>query len=378
MRSSFDHPPSRSGGDSLKWNAHPAGVLPLWVADMDFASPPAVLDALTRRAEHGVFGYATPPRSLAQTVCAHLLQNYDWRVEPDWLVWLPSVVPGLNLACRALTQPGEAVMTITPVYPPFLQGPPHQGRELIAVHAAHDGERWRLPIEAMEAAVTPQTRLFLLCHPHNPLGRAWSDEELVAVVEFCRRHNLALCSDEIHCDLLLDPLVHRPAATLPGAEERAVTLMSPSKTFNLPGLGFAFAVVADPELRRRFTEQAKGLLPFVNCFAIAGAEAAYRDGAPWLAELLGYLRENRDLVEQTVAERLPGVTMTHVEATYLAWLDVRALELPDAAQACLDAGVALSDGASFGDPGYLRLNFACPQATLREALDRLRRALGGS
>jgi cystathionine beta-lyase len=227
----------------------------------------------------------------------------------------------------------------------------------------------------MEAALTPDTRVLILCHPHNPLGRVWRRDEVAAIVDFCHRHDLVLCSDEIHCDLVLDDLEHVPAATLSvEAAARTVTLMSPSKTFNLPGLNFGVAIVPDPGLRKRFCAAAEGLLPDPGCFALAAAEAAYREGGPWLDELLEYLRGNRDLIERFVAEKLPGMTTTHVEATYLAWLDARGLGFADPARAFRQAGVALSDGIEFGAPGFLRLNFACPRSTLEEALERMRRA----
>jgi cystathionine beta-lyase len=373
----FDSAVERRGTASFKWELFPPDVLPLWVADMDFASPPAVVRALEQRAAHGVYGYSIVEHSFVDAVRAHLEHEHGWPIEPEWLLWLPSVVPGLNLACRAFAGEGDEVMTVTPVYPPFLEAPPAQGRVLVEVPARLDGGRWVLPLEEMEAAVTPRTRLFLFCHPHNPLGRAWSAEELTEVVAFCRRHELVLCSDEIHCDLLLDDVAHVPASTL-GDDARAltVTLMSPSKTFNLPGLNFAFAVVPDEELRRRFTEAAAGILPFPGCFALAAAEAAYREGGPWLVELLDYLRGNRDALERFVRASLPRVAMTHVEATYLAWLDVREVGLEQPAAACRRAGVALSDGTDFGAPGYLRLNFACPRSTLDEALARLAPVLG--
>ncbi len=264
-------------------------------------------------------------------------------------------------------------MTITPVYPPFLSAPANRERRLITVPAELADGRWELPLPGMEAAVTPDTRVLLFCHPHNPLGRVWRRDEVEAVLDFCRRHDLVLVSDEIHCDLILDDLAHVPAATLagPGDAGRIVTLSSPSKTFNLPGLNYAFAIVPDEELRRRFVRPGKGLLPFPGCFAVAAAEAAYREGGEWHAALLDYLRGNRDALEAFVAVELPRVTMTHVEATYLAWLDVRELGIEDPAAACRSAGVALSAGAAFGDPAYLRLNFGCPRATLQEALRRL-------
>jgi len=390
----FDRVIERRHTGSFKWDSFPEDVVPLWVADMDFASPPAVIAALEHRAAHGVYGYARVPDSLIVAFQEYAARHYGWRVESDWLVWLPSVVPGLNLACRAFAEPGEAVLTITPVYPPFLEAPPAQGRRLQTVaaraeeirpsgpqpartHGGHSLLRWNLPLAEMEAAVTPDTRVLLFCHPHNPLGRVWSRAEVAAVVDFCARHGLTLVSDEIHCDLLLDPLEHVPAVLAhPGAGERTVTLMSPSKTFNLPGLNFAFAIIPNEELRHRFVAAGEGLLPMPGCFALAAAEAAYREGQEWLDELLAYLRGNRVLVERFVADSLPAVSMTHVEATYLAWLDVRACGREDPARACLEAGVALSDGAEFGAPGFLRLNFACPRAQLEEGLRRLQRALG--
>ena len=372
----FDRHIERRGTASFKWDLYPGDPLPLWVADMDFASPPGVIEALEARARHGVFGYSLVPESLVQAIIAHLEVRYGWRIEPEWLVWLPSVVPGLNLACSAFAAPGEAVLTITPVYPPFLEAPGGRGRRLVTVPAELRHGRWELPLEALEAAVTPDTRVLLFCHPHNPLGRVWSRDEVATVVELCRRHDLVLVSDEIHCDLILDDRAHVPAAlAAPDDGDRIVTLMSPSKTFNLPGLNFAFAIVSDEALRGRFQQPGEGLLPFPGCFAIAAAEAAYREGGEWLAELLAYLRGNRDLVEAFVASQLPRLTMTHVEATYLSWLDVRALGLDDPAAACRAAGVALSAGAAFGDPAYLRLNFACRRALLEEALERLRGVL---
>jgi cystathionine beta-lyase len=368
----FDAPIERRGTASFKWDLYGDGVLPLWVADMDFASPPAVVEALEARVAHGVFGYALTTCPLVEAISAHFERRYGWRVEEEWIVWLPSVVPGLNLACDAFAAPGEAVMTVTPVYPPFLGAPANRDRRLLTVPAELVDGRWELPLARMEATVTPDTRVLLFCHPHNPLGRVWRRDEVEAVLDFCRRHDLVLISDEIHCDLILDDLEHVPAAlACPDDGDRIVTLSSPSKTFNLPGLNFAFAVVTDKALRQRFRQPGEGLLPFPGCFAVTAAEAAYRDGRGWHAELLDYLRGNRDALEAFVAAELPRVRMTHVEATYLAWLDVRALGLDDPAAACRAAGVALSAGAAFGDPAFLRLNFGCRRETLDEALRRL-------
>ena len=380
----FDAVVERRGTASYKWDRYGPDVLPFWVADMDLPSPPAVVAALQARAAHGVYGYTHVTDALVAALLAHLRDGYGWTVAPEALVFLPGVVPALNLACRAYAARGETVLTVVPAYPPFLEAPGLQGRELATVAARRVGDRWELPLAELEAAVTPATRVLLFCHPHNPLGRIWNAAEVAAVVDLCRRRGLVLVSDEIHCDLLLEPATHVPSAVAaPAGDELTVTLMAPSKTFNLPGLNFAFAVIPDEGLRRRFVEAGAGVLPFPGCFAIAAAEAAYRDGVAWLAELRAYLRGNADLVASFVAAELPGVTTTRVEATYLAWLDARGwLAAHDAggaeaAKACLRAGVALSDGAAFGAaPGFLRLNFGCPRATLEEGLRRLKRALG--
>ena len=357
-------------------------MLPFWVADMDLSAPPAVVAALEARAAHGVYGYSLVPDSMIAAIQEHLRVRYGWEVAPDWFVWLPGVVPALNLACRAFAAAGERVLTVVPAYPPFLEAPGLQGRRLATAPARLAHGRWELPLDALEAAVTPRTRALLFCHPHNPLGRVWSAAEVAAVVELCRRHELVLVSDEIHCDLLLEPVRHVPSVlAAAGASELTVTLMAPSKTFNLPGLNFAFAVIPDAGLRQRFVTAGAGLLPFPGCFAIAAAEAAYREGGDWLTGLLAYLRGNADSIESFVAGELPGVTTTHVEATYLAWLDARGWRAAhggaDPAKACLQAGVALSAGGAFGaDPGFLRLNFGCPRSQLDEGLRRLKVALG--
>jgi len=404
----FDTPIDRTGTASFKWELYGPDALPLWIADMDFASPPAVVAALERRARHGVFGYSLVTDSMYEALIDYLERHYGWRVERDWFVWLPSVVPGVSLACRAFAGPGEAVMLVTPAYPPFLEELPPQGFRLVKVPSTRTrtvggekttggvisaagpptgaGDRsgppgeaspsWSLPLDKMEAALTPDTRMFLLCQPHNPLGRVWRRDELAAIGDFCRRHDLVLCSDEIHCGLVLDDIPHVPAATVSDdAAARTVTLMSPSKTFNLPGLNFAFAVIPDEDLRRRYVATAEGLLPFPGCFALTAAEAAYREGGEWHTELLQYLRGNRDLVERFVADELAPLTTTHVEATYLAWIDARGLGVAEPARFFREAGVALSDGADFGAPGWLRLNFACPRSTLEEALRRMKRAV---
>jgi len=369
----FEQGVDRRGSDSIKWNKY-AGrdIIPLWVADMDFAAPQPVLDALHRRLEHGVLGYAAPTPSLVEATLAYLDTNYGWKVEPEWLVWLSGVVTGLNLACRVVD---GGVITATPVYPPFLSAPKLSGRELTSVPLKLTDEGWCMDLDAMQAALKADTRLWLLCHPHNPVGRAWSDEELRAFAGFCRRHDLIVCSDEIHCDLILDAeRRHLPLACVDDEiARRSITLMAPSKTFNIPGLACAFAVIPDAGLRRRFTGAARGIVPDVNVLGFVAAEAAFREGADWHRGLIDTLRRNRDRVEAAVAA-MPGLTMTHVEATYLAWIDARGLGVDDPVAFFEAAGVGLSNGADFGLPGWVRLNFGCPGATLEAALQRMEQA----
>ncbi len=377
MNFDFDQIIERRNTGSEKWIKYEGtDILPLPVADMDFASPPAVVEALAERVRHGIFGYSQPTPSLVETICTMCETRYGWKIDPEWIVWLPGLVSALNVTCRAVGEPGDAVITSTPVYPPFLSAPRNMGRQVLSVPMACREGRWEIDWERMEETVTPKTRLLLLCHPHNPVGRVFGREELVRLGEFCLRHEIVLCSDEIHCDLILDDLPHLPAASLrEDFAANTITLMAPSKTFNVPGLGCAFALIPDPTLRARFKRAALGIVPQVNAFGFIGCEAAYRHGEPWRKELISYLRGNRDRVWDFVQNDLPGVTTTHVEATYLAWFDVSALQLADPVAYFEEGGVALSDGRFFGAEGYVRLNFGCPRATLDEALKRVRRAV---
>ncbi len=381
MRFDFDTPIERRHTSSLKWDLYRGrDILPLWVADMDFRCPPAVIEALEARVGHGIFGYTHAPDELVGVIREMLLDQYAWDVHPEWLVWLPGVVSGLNLSCRCAGEAGDGVLTCTPVYPPFLSAPKHAGQNLKAIALAEGERGYVIDRAALKSARTSRTRLFMLCNPHNPGGRCFSREELAGLAEFCLHHDLTICSDEIHAGLVLDDVcTHIPIATLgPEVERRTITLLSPSKSFNIPGLGFAFAVIADPGLRRRFQRAMAGLVPHVNALGYVAALAAYRDGAPWLAGLREYLRGNREVVAGRVAA-MPGLKMHPVEATYLAWIDARSLELDDPVGFFEQAGVGLSDGAHFGAPGFVRLNFGCPRGVLQEALGRMEaglRALG--
>lgn len=385
----FDTVPVRLGTDSQKWQKY-AGkdILPMWVADMDFRASPAILDALHARVDQGIFGYARPVKSTVDAVVNALASRYGWTIDPAWIVWLPGLVCGLNVTAQAFAEAGEEALTLTPVYPPFMSAPKNSRRYSVQVpfvlkpgsDARGTDGCWEIDWGALERAVTPRTRLFILCNPHNPLARVWRREELVRLGEFCARHQLVLCSDEIHCDLILDPaLPHVPAASLSSElAARTVTLMAPSKTYNVPGLGTSFAIIADPALRQRFTKAGAGIVAEVTALGFTACEAAYRDSEPWRQALLAYLRGNRDFLLDFIARELPGVRVeAPIEATYLAWLNVSGLKLADPIAHFEAHGVGLSEGTFFGTkPGqHVRLNFGCPRATLAEALRRIKAAL---
>jgi len=373
----FDKRIDRQSTQALKWDIYKGqDVLPMWVADMDFQSPQPVLDALRERTEHGVFGYTLPPQELVELVVQPMADLCQWKIQPEWLVWLPGLVCGLNVTARAIGKPGDEIMTNVPVYPPFLSAPKNQDKVLKTFPVLKNKERWEFDFDAFEQAISANTKMFILCNPHNPLGRIFSHAELSRMAELCEKHNIIICSDEIHCDLLLDEdKKHIPTATLsPEIADRTITLMAPSKTFNIPGLGLSFAIIPNAKIRASFTRAQMGIVPHPNVFSYTGAVAAYQHGQPWLDELLRYLAENRDLVEHKIND-LPGLSTTHVEATYLAWIDTRELGQRDAYQFFKDHGVGLSNGKDFGGDGFVRLNFGCPRSILDEALQRMEKAV---
>jgi cystathionine beta-lyase len=383
MSFDFDHPPERRGTDSQKWQKY-AGrdVLPMWVADMDFTAPPAVIEALQRRVAHGVYGYARPVPSQVAAVVENLSTLHGWTIDPEWIVWLPGLVVGLNVTAAAAAGPGEEILCLTPVYPPFMSAPRNAGRVPVTVPLAYAAatRSWEIDWDALERAVTPRTRAFFLCNPHNPVARVFRRAELERIAEFCVRHRLILCSDEIHCDLILDPsLRHIPTGTLGGPiAQQTITLLAPSKTYNIPGLGTALAIIPNPELRRRFVHATQGIVAEVNVFGFTACEAAFRHGEPWRQALLERLRRNRDLVVRAVAADLPGTRIeAPIEATYLAWINVADLGLKDPIAHFEAHGVGLSEGRFFAAPpgAYVRLNFGCPESTLREGLQRMARAV---
>lgn len=370
----FDRIIPRRGTGSIKWDRFPR-LDPFWVADMDFASPPGVLDVLRERADHGVLGYAHPHEGLVEALTGYMRQRHGLEVRENEICHLGGLVCALSMVARAFGKPGDEIMTCTPIYPPFLGVHKDARMECVTVpHVCRDGV-WGFDWEAMEAAVTPKTRIFLLSNPQNPLGRVFTREEIIQLAGFCERHDMILVSDEIHCDLILDESAtpHVCAAGLPERfQDRIITLLAPSKTYNIAGMGYAFAVIRDDSVRRRFQQSRGHMLPEINCLAFYTAEAAYRHGEPWRQALLEYLRKNRDTLTEFVRTRMAGCTVPDIEATYLAWIDCRSLGFDNPANHFeKEAGIYLSDGNFFGAPGHVRFNYGCPHARVLEGLEKM-------
>ena len=378
MNFDFDILIPRRGTGCIKYDRKPE-LDPFWVADMDFASAPAILEALHQRVDHGIFGYAQPHAGLNEAVIAYLRERRGADVPLEQIIHLGGLVPALSLAARAFCQAGDAVMTCTPVYPPFI-GVHHDAHvSLITVdHVLTDG-RWSFDWQAMENAVTPQTKVFLLCNPQNPLGRVFSAAEVEKLAVFCETHGLVLVSDEIHCDLIFDESAtpHFSALNLPESlAKRCITLLAPSKTWNIAGLGYAFAVIPDDSIRRKFAAVRGHTLSEISALSYFAAEAAYRSGEPWRQELIAYLKANRDTLVEFITTRCPGLSVAPGEATYLAWIDARGMGVENPARHFEQtAGLFLSDGAYFGWPGRVRFNFGCPRARMLEGLGKMARCL---
>ena len=372
----FDQVIERRGTDSNKWQRYGDDVIPLWVADMDFVSAEPILQALHQRLDHGIFGYTRPTQELQRRIRERLQRLYHWEIKDEEIVFLPGLVTGLNVAYHALSHPGDRVLIQPPVYFHFVHDPVMHGWVLDDPPLVQRGDSYEIDFDDFEKSITHRTKIFLFCNPHNPVGRVYMKKELERIAEISLRHNVILCSDEIHCDLLYPGYHHIPIATLdPEVASQTVTLMAPSKTFNLAGLHCGYAIIQNPRLRKIWETFSHGLIPGVNIMGHVAALAGYRDGQEWLDQALLYLKANRDFLAQFLKEKLPRIRMTKMEGTYLAWLDCRdAGILGNPSDFFLrKARVALNDGSEFGrgGEGFVRLNFACPRKTLTEALDRM-------
>lgn len=361
----FDRPIDRRNTGSSKWSKYPEDVLPMWVADMDFAAAPEIIAAITARLQHPVLGYGAARPQLREQIVTDMATKYGWAITPDDIVFLPGVEPGFNMALKALLTPGDRLALQTPSYRPILMAPVHW--QLRALEFAVD-----VPI-AEQATILTEADAVLLCNPHNPTGKIYEQDDLLALA--AATGDGPIISDEIHCDLLFDNRRHIPIASLaPEIAQRTITLLSAAKTYNIPGLKAAFAIIQNADLRERFNASRLGMVDSVNVLGLEATLAAFRDAGQWKDELVAYLQGNRDFLAEAVATRLPGITMLKPEATCLAWLDCSALGLPDPQQYFLErAKLGLSTGSDFG-PAYqqfVRLNFGCTRATLALGIERI-------
>jgi cystathionine beta-lyase len=373
----FDTPIDRSNSGSVKWDRYKdTDILPLWVADSDFKAPPAVTEALQARAAHGVFGYTHVPRKLTELVVERMQRLYDWQINAGWVVWIPGVVGGLNLACRSVGGADSPVMVPSVIYPHFPEAPLQIDRRPEPVPVVQRNKRWVIDLDWMAENLDGQSKLLLFCNPQNPGGSVYTRAELTQLAELAYRHDFIVASDEIHCDLILEPgLQHIPIASLnEQIARRSITLMSVSKSFNLAGLSCSFAIIPDRDLRQKFNYQRVGIISYINLFGLTAMQATYEHGEDWNRQLVDYLRGNRDFLIREINE-IQGLKLDPVEATYLAWIDVSELGLDNPHQFFEKAGVGMSPGKDYGDNNFMRLNFACPRALLEEAVSRMRNAI---
>lgn len=372
----FETPVNRQQTGAIKWEkfADPA-VLPMWVADMEFATAPQITEAMKQRLDHRILGYTTATKAVTTSVVDYLATRHNWKIDPDWLVWLPGVLPGIN-TCSAMLDADDEILVFTPVYHPLLLIPEKLKKNRVDIPLAYTEKRWTINFDAFANAITKNSKLLLLCSPHNPTASMFSKQELRRVIQICSDNNILIVSDEIHCDLILhESRKHLPTGLV--ADElgsQVITLMSPSKTFNLAGANCSFAIIPDAAVREQFSRYCMYSVPIVPTLSYTATQAAYTHGWPWHEQLIEYLRGNLALLKQEINE-LPWLWMDDVEATYLAWINTRELPVDDPYDFLLKAGVGLSPGAQFGDPNYQRLNFACSRSQLKTGLNRIREAV---
>lgn len=379
----FDLFIDRKPTESLKWNCYPEDVLPLWVADTDFRCPPAVIEALHKRVDHGIFGYGKTPEGLDKVVIDRFKRLYDWDVNPGQICYVPGIVTGFSIVLRALCQTGDAVIFQTPAYPPFIGAPKASGLIGIQNPMYLDDQRiFRIDFDLFERQVIDNNvKIYILCNPQNPTGRVFSKDELLKLGEICLRHNVIICSDEIHCDILYDGNKHTPIATINQEIAKiTATFMAPSKTYNIAGLHASVAVIQDENLYNTVKEYMQYLISSPGILSLVAAKAAYEHGDEWLGEQITYLQNNRDLIGAAIDDgMLPGIRWSKPEGTFLAWLDCRELGVEGDLQEFFmqQAKVCLNDGCTFGDAGegFLRLNFGCTQAILKQALEKMAEAI---
>lgn len=372
----FDKNIDRQGTYCEKWEKYKnQDIIPAWVADMDFNAPKCLIDDLKKRVEHGVFGYTRIDEPTIQAAINFIKRHHDWDIKKEWIVWTHGVVVSMNITCRILHD-GEAVITTTPVYPHFVKAPKNADKTLIQVPLRTIDNRWTIDFNEFESLINASCKLFLFCNPHNPGGTVFTKDELEKISDICIKHDLLICTDEIHADLVIDPNAkHIPIASLNEAiRDRSITLMSPSKTFNIAGLQSSFAIIPDKELRLRFEKELRGIGGSINLLAITATRSVYRGGDAWLKELKSYLLENFTLVKEFV-DNNKNLKMLSNDASFLAWIDCSNLKVDHPYEFFLHHGVGLSEGTGFGDANFVRLNFGTNKATLLKILARMQTAL---
>lgn len=388
MKYDFDKIVNRRGTNSYKWDiVKEEGVIPMWVADMDFPTAPCITDALKKRVDHGIFGYTLVPDSYYEAIINWFSRRHQWNIKKDWILYTSGVVPAISCTIKALSLPGEKVLVQTPVYNCFFSSIRNQGCEIIENPLVREGNTYKINFEDFEKKCADEkTTLFLLCNPHNPAGRVWTKEELAKMNEICMKHDVKVISDEIHCELVMPGFKFTPFASVNDeCQSNSITLNSPSKSFNTAGLQIANIISSNKEWRRRIDRMVNIYeVCDVNPFGPIALEAAYNEGEEWLNQLNQYIWENYQFMKQYFLENLPQIEVLKLEGTYLAWVDISAFELTsnEAYQQLLHKGkVFVNSGTTYGKKdgeGYLRINLACPRETLKEGLRRIARVLGQS
>jgi cysteine-S-conjugate beta-lyase len=371
----FDKIIDRNNTNSYKWNKYGTrDIIPLWVADMDFEVAPAIKKAIQQVADHNIYGYSLAPEELTEVFIKRMKERHHWEIQKEWLIFLPGLVPAIYTSCRAICQESDAVMTTTPIYAHFVDAPKYTNRQVQKVPMKVENGYYSFDFEAIENAITNKTKLFLLCNPHNPNGRVYSREELERLSNICLENNIVICSDEIHCDLILDKSKsHISIATLnKNIENQSITLLAPSKTFNIAGLGCSMAIIPNEEIRAAFMQAKYGMLPYLTPFSGMAALAAYRDSNDWLEGLLDYLRGNHEYLLKEIND-IKGMKMHPLESTYLAWIDVSQSGIKNITEAFENAGLGIMDASIFSGSDYIRLNFATQRARLEEVVERMKR-----
>ena len=377
MKHNFDQIIPRKDTHSTKWlKFSDKDVLPMWIADMDFACPSVITNAMTQRIDQGIFGYTDTPSDLTEVFVRKVYENTEWKIQDDWVVWIPGGVVGLNVSCKTVLAPGEMAMVPSPIYAPFTEAPENMERGFVKNYLVDTKGRLEFDLEAIETILTEDTKMFFLCNPHNPGGTVFSKQEIEKISSICEERKIIVCSDEIHSDLILEEgLRHVPFASLNKYnEEHSITIMGPCKTYNLAGFPIAAAIIPNEELRDDFVRNTKGIVAHIDSIAFVAAEAAYSKGDIWHSELLDYLKFNRKILSERI-NKIEGISLKGPEAGFLAWIDCRNSEISNPAEFFInEAKVGVHDGAWFGNKDYVRLNFGCPSSLLEDAISRIEKA----